>query len=227
MSQKPQLVNLLKHHFKDIQEGYYLYKQEKYLQAEIIYLKYYNKYPDDPDILHNLACSFFMQKKYELALKYFKKSTDKIWSYHSSYHFISSALYYNKGLLTGDINYFKKSCWFYPQNNQAKNAINGDIANREQIPVMLNINNTAGDLLIFENNRIKFSTSDIYLQNLQQEHFNYHCMAARQFFNRALCFAMLKKNDIAKFDAIRAFEFDVQNPDNESYKNFAETLHLS
>ena len=90
--EKPKLSLLLDSELSNI-----FYQNDKYIQASEQYLDYSLKYPQDPDILHNLACSLFMQQKYDLALKYFIKSANIVWSYHSAYHFISSALYYNKG----------------------------------------------------------------------------------------------------------------------------------
>ena len=191
--EKPKLSFLL-----DSELSNMLYQNDKYNQASEEYLDYSLKYPQDPDILHNLACSLFMQEKYDLALKYFIKSANIIWSYHSAYHFISSALYYNKGD-------FIKAKFLYRhdysgEQNPMKNAFI--------------VKETLGNLCIFANN------INITIDIIDKSHFKYHCEAANQFFNRGMCFYMLKKYDMALYDFIRATEFDAKNPDNTKINNY-------
>ncbi len=211
---KLHLTNLLDYKISDLSEIAILYQNNKYDSAEKKYLEYLTIYNNDPDILHNLACALFMQEKYNLALEYFIKSSNIVWSYHSTYHFISSALYYNRGLATNNKNDFIKAEFLYHENIDAKNAINNNINKTEQnVMHGLKVQNTLGDLCIFNN-------KNITIEIIDASHFKYHCEAAKHFFNRGICFSKLQKYDVALSDFIRASEFDNKNPNNDTINDF-------
>ena len=82
---------------KIMNDSIILYNSSKYLEAEIKLKYLFEKYHDNVDIACNYACALFENKKYLEAIEIFKISTKIINSYHCYFHYIGSALHYNRG----------------------------------------------------------------------------------------------------------------------------------
>lgn len=220
------------------------------------------------DILHNCGVMFFEKKIFKKALEFFSAAIKISDSYHCFYHYVGSAVYFNRGHLnamSGNVvqalKDFEHSEFLYHQNEDAISAIkmlkdlqlfhttqNQNEEAKKTITTLVskfnlqNPNSCAlqsppflSDLYIFEASKViseceiinkeianegicgcekRLPQYSAIIAEIDRQHFDYHVVSARQYFNRAMCFEKLGREDVAIADYKKSLEFDKKNPDN-------------
>lgn len=241
------LVDLLEHSSlveKQLSLANKLYMMDDYLAASTIYKEYLDENKSDTDVLHNYACSLFMQGRYHEAITHFREALALIRSYHAIYHFFASILYCNRGLIYRAIKHndqaqtdFMRSEFLYHDNKIAHLCIHNHAIEPRLIPqdildILIYNNQKSINLCVFTSHMLaKHATEaimlhkraelhaanliyDYVIKQLDEAHTHYHCMLARQLMNCGICFTKIGLPDVGLFNCKLALETESSNPDN-------------